>query len=141
MDVLIAKCDQMAIEALLSDFTWHADRGEGAALGALFLSDAVLTAGGVALRGCDVIAADCYRRSENPTRKTRHIWSNLRFEQAGDDLIATTIVQQTFEQNGVDQPTQLRLNDVTDTFRKNESGAWRFASRSIKREMALTFPA
>jgi uncharacterized protein (TIGR02246 family) len=141
MDALMAKCDRAEIEALLSDFTWHADRGNGAALAALFLPDAVLTVGGVALRGRDAIAADCHKRFENPARKTRHIWSNLRFEQAGDDLITTTIVQQTFEQNGVDRPTQLRLNDVTDTFRRNESGAWRFASRLIKREMVLNFPA
>ncbi|MDB5407228.1 MAG: ring hydroxylating beta subunit [Rhodospirillales bacterium] len=141
MDALVAKCDQLEIEALLSNFTWHADRGDGAALAALFLPDAVLTVGGVALLGRDAIAADCNKRSENPARKTRHIWSNLRFGQAGDDTITTTIVQQTFEHNGADQPTQLRLNDVTDTFRRNEAGAWRFASRLIKREMALSFPA
>jgi ketosteroid isomerase-like protein len=141
MDALTAKYHQMEIETLLSDFTWHADRGDGAALAALFLPDAVLTVGGVALCGRGVIAADCQERSENPARKTRHIWSNLRFGQAGGDMITTTIVQQTFEQNGADQPTQLRLNDVTDTFRRNEAGEWRFASRLIKREMALSFPA
>jgi uncharacterized protein (TIGR02246 family) len=141
MDALMAKCHQREIEALLSDFTWHADRGDGAALAGLFLPDAVLTVGGIALRGRDAIAADCQKRSEDPARKTRHIWSNLRFGQTGDGMITTTIVQQTFEQNGGDQPTQLRLNDVTDTFRRNESGAWRFASRLIKREMALSFPA
>jgi len=133
--------DQQAIERLLGDFAWHADRGEGVALAALFLPDAVLTVGGNDLRGRDAIAADCHRRFENPGRKTRHIWSNLRLERIEGGTIMTTAIQMTFEQYDPEKPAHLRLNDLFDSFRKDESGAWRFASRLIKREMALSIPA
>jgi hypothetical protein len=94
-----------------------------------------------ALRGRDAIAADCHKCSENPPRKTRHIWSNLRFGEAAVDMITTTIIQQTFERNGADRPTQLRQNDVTDAFRRNEAGEWLFTSRLVKRELALSIPS
>ncbi len=132
--------DHKAIERLLSDFAWHADRGEGAALADLFLPDAVLTVGGVDLQGRVAIAADCHRRHENPLRKTRHVWSNLRVLHRDDGAVATAAVQLTYEQTGPDLPTQLRVNDLFDTFRRDAAGRWRFARRLIKRELALCLP-
>jgi hypothetical protein len=126
------------MQRLLSDFAWHADRGDGAALGALFLPTGALLVGGQELVGPEEIAADCYRRFQNPQRKTRHMWSNLRLDQVDTDAATATAVQLTFEQAALDQPTQLRVNDVFDTFAKDPAGRWRFARRVVQREMALT---
>jgi hypothetical protein len=132
--------DIFEVQWLLSDFTWFADRGDGAALGGLFLPDAVLTVGGRDLRGREEIAADCSRRAMAAGRKTRHLWCNLRFERFSADEISTTAVQMTFEHTAAGASAQLRVNDIFDVFRKDESGAWRFASRIIKREMTLAVP-
>jgi len=124
-------------ERMLSDFAWHADRGEGDSLAALFLPDGRLTVGGKELEGRLEIAKDSRSRHSDPATKTRHVWSNLRIVQMDADLVRTTAVQLTFEQKGPDKPTQLRVNDLFDEFAKDAEGAWRFASRVISREMAL----
>ncbi len=124
------------IERLLSDFAWHADRGEGEAMAALFLPGATLQVGGREFRGQAEIAADCSGRAK-PGRKVRHVWSNLRLTQQDGDSATGTAVQLTYEQTGADQPTQLRINDLFDSFQRDANGVWRFASRVIDRQMAL----
>jgi hypothetical protein len=130
------------IRELLSEFAWCADRGDGAGLSALFLPEGVLHAGGQDHVGRERIAQDCARRAAVPGRKTRHVWSNLRVERADAGRISTTAVQLTFEQ--LEQPgqagpgsTQLRVNDVFDTFALDSSGRWRFMTRRIERAMGL----
>lgn len=132
--------DVLAIERLLTDFASFADRGDGTALGELFLEQAILTVGGRDLHGPNQIADDCRRRFTDPHRKTRHLWTNLRVEQADDAFIAATALQLTFEQSTPGLPVQLRVNDLHDEFRKNAGGHWRFARRRIERAMALAVP-
>ena len=132
--------DVLAIERLLTDFASFADRGDGAALGDLFLEEAVLTVGGRDLRGPDQIADDCRRRFTDPHRKTRHLWTNLRVERADDAFISATALQLTFEQSTPGLPVQLRINDLHDEFCKDTDGRWRFARRRIERAMALALP-
>jgi hypothetical protein len=130
-----------AIEQLLSQFAWHADRGEGEALGALFLANGVLEVGGSILHGPAQIAADNQRRFTDPHRKTRHLWTNLRIErEEPQHLIVTTALQLTFEQSTPGLPAQLRVNDLYDEFRMNAEGHWRFAHRRIARAIGLTLP-
>jgi len=128
--------DIRAIEQLLSNFAWFADRGDGARLSALFLPEGTLTVGGIELHGREEISVDCCRRVVNG-RKTRHVWSNLRVDRSETNEISTTAVQMTFEQRDPEKPTQLRVNDLFDCFRRDADGSWRFARRVIKREMAL----
>ena len=106
-------------------------------MAALFLADGVLTINGQVFAGPASIAADCRKRFETPERKTRHSWSNLRVDQHDDGTCTSTAVQVTFETMAAGQPATLRVSDVTDTFRKNPQGHWRFASRMIERQMAL----
>lgn len=130
--------ERVAIEQLLSDFAWYADRGDGASLASLFLPDGVLVAGGQELHGRDQIAADCHRRSIGSTRKTRHVWSNLRIVRPATHTLETTAIQLTIEQTEPSLPNaQVRVNDLFDTLRQDSQGAWRFARRIISREMAL----
>jgi len=132
--------DVLAIELLLTDFASYADSGDGAALGALFLEEAILTVGGRDLHGPPQIADDCRRRFTDPHRKTRHLWTNLRVEHGDDACIATTALQLTFEQSTPGLPVQLRVNDLHDEFRKDAGGRWRFARRRIERAMGLALP-
>jgi uncharacterized protein (TIGR02246 family) len=130
--------DIRAIRQLLSDFAWFADRGDGSSLAALFLVDGVLVVGGREFSGATSIAQDCTERAARPNRKTRHLWTNLRVERASAEEVVTTAVQLTFEQLGPQEPTQLRVNDIFDTFARSPAGDWRFARRVINREIALT---
>ncbi|HTV80098.1 MAG TPA: nuclear transport factor 2 family protein [Steroidobacteraceae bacterium] len=130
--------DRQAIEDLLSRFAWHADRGEGAALGALFLEDGVLEVGGSRLQGPAQIGADCQRRFTDPHRKTRHLWTNLRIERADPHHIVTGALQLTFEQSTPGLPAQLRVNDLFDEFQRDAAGHWRFAQRRIVRALGMT---
>ncbi|MDB5872496.1 MAG: ring hydroxylating beta subunit [Ramlibacter sp.] len=129
--------NQAEIERLLSDFAWHADRGAGAELAALFLPDGMLRVGGLDMKGRTEIADDCYRRAADAQRKTRHVWSNLRIEGQGENSVRATAIQLTFEMRGADEPAKLRVNDLFDEFRRDEQGHWRFASRKVERQAAL----
>jgi hypothetical protein len=132
--------DVLAIERLLTDFAWFADRGDGAELGDLFLAEAILTVGGRDLRGPRQIAEDCHRRFTDPHRKTRHLWTNLRVERGDRESITTSALQLTFEQSTPGLPAQLRVNDLHDEFHKDAGGRWRFARRRIERAIALALP-
>ncbi|MES2183198.1 MAG: SgcJ/EcaC family oxidoreductase [Pseudomonadota bacterium] len=133
----MTRSDVQDIEALLSDFAWFADRGDGQGLSELFLPDGILLVGGQEHRGRASIAADCYRRASDPGRKVRHVWSNLRIGDESAGQINTVAMQLTFEQTGEHPKTQLRVNDLADVFARNTDGSWRFAHRLIARAMAL----
>jgi hypothetical protein len=130
--------ERAAIEQLLSDFAWYADRGEGVSLAGLFMPDGILVVGGQELHGRERIADDCYRRGIGSTRKTRHVWSNLRIARAEAHTLETTAIQLTIEQTDPSLPeAQVRVNDLFDTLRQDPQGAWRFVRRIISREMTL----
>src|ERR1700730_12135316 len=84
-EAAVSYAERAAIEQLLGDFAWHADRGEGVLLAGLFMPDGVLVVGGQELHGCEQIAQDCHRRGIGSTRKTRHVWSNLRITRREAD--------------------------------------------------------
>ncbi|SMG26701.1 nuclear transport factor 2 family protein [Paraburkholderia susongensis] len=127
--------DILAIERLLSDFAWYADRGDGESLSRLFAPDGVLHVGGQQLAGRDAIARDCEQRHAQPGRKTRHLWSNLRIEAEDAHGARTTAVQMTVEQR--DAKTETRINDLFDTLCRMQSGAWLITTRVISREIAF----
>ncbi|MES2973783.1 MAG: nuclear transport factor 2 family protein [Pseudomonadota bacterium] len=131
--------DRAAIEQLLSGFTWFADRHDAGGLAALFTEDARMNVAGKVIDGRAAMLADLAVRLGDPARKTRHIWANLRYLPAQGGAIRTAIVQQTFEQDG-DSPARLRINDITDTFRRDASGAWKISERLIERGMSLALP-
>jgi uncharacterized protein (TIGR02246 family) len=141
-EAAVTYAERASIEQLLSDFAWHADRGEGVSLAGLFLPDGVLVVGGQELEGRAQIAADCHRRGIGSQRKTRHVWSNLRVARADADTLSTTAIQLTIEQTDPGRPqAQMRVNDLFDTLRKDSQGSWRFARRVISREMTLQLGA
>jgi hypothetical protein len=137
-EAAVTYSERAAIEQLLGDFAWHADRGEGVALAGLFMPDGILVVGGQELHGREQIAADCHRRGIGSTRKTRHVWSNLRIGRRAADTLETTAIQLTIEQTDPSLPdAQVRVNDLFDTLCQDPQGAWRFARRVISRAMAL----
>ena len=131
--------DVLAIQRLLSDFAWHADRGEADHLAQLFLLDGSLHVGGKKLLGRQQIADDCRERAAVAGRKTRHTWSNLRVEATGPGTASATAIQFTYEQRA-DRPVELRINDLADLLIKDGDGRWRFARRTVSRQMQLQYP-
>ena len=129
--------DINAIEQLLSDFAWYADRGNGESMAKLFVPDGVLHVGGQQRAGRDAIARDCERRHAEPGRKTRHVWSNLRVESEDAGGACTTAVQITFEQRDPNGTVHTRVNDLLDTLRRVKSGVWLIENRVIQREIAF----
>ena len=137
-EAAVTYSERAAIEQLLSNFAWHADRGEGVSLAGLFMPDGTLVVGGQELHGRERIAADCHRRGIGTTRKTRHVWSNLRITRREADTLETTAIQLTIEQTDPSLPdAQVRVNDLFDTLRRDSAGTWRIVRRVISREMAL----
>jgi uncharacterized protein (TIGR02246 family) len=134
---VISNEDVRAIERLLSDFAWCADRGDGESIGRLFVPDGVLHVGGAILSGRDAIARDCERRHAEPGRKTRHLWSNLRVDAIDANRSQSTAVQITFEHRASDGSLQVRVNDVFDQLRRAENGGWLIEKRVIQREIAF----
>ena len=132
----MSELDLTPFGRLLSDFAWHADRGDGASLAQLFLPQAVLIVAGLKLEGHTEIAQDCQRRALDPLRKTRHVWSNLRVNPEADGTVSATAIQLTFEQTD-SVATKMRINDVFDHYQQDAAGVWRFKSRIIERQMAL----
>jgi uncharacterized protein (TIGR02246 family) len=137
-EATVTYSERAAIEQLLSEFAWYADRGEGVSLAELFLPDGILVVGGQELHGRERIADDCHRRGIGSARKTRHVWSNLRIARPSAHVLETTAIQLTIEQTDPSLPeAQVRVNDLFDTLRQDAQGDWRFARRIISREMAL----
>lgn len=135
-----AASDLEEIRALLSDFAWFADRGDGESLSRLFLPEASLQVGGQEHVGRRQIGDDCARRAAAPGRRARHLWTNLRVLRSEDGQLATALLQMTFEQVVLPEQTtqELRVNDVFDTFGRDAQGRWRFASRRIERAIGIT---
>ncbi|MDS0858644.1 nuclear transport factor 2 family protein [Burkholderia pseudomultivorans] len=129
--------DVRAIERLMSDFAWFADRGEGESMGQLFVPDGVLHVGGIILSGRDAIASDCKRRHTQPGRKTRHLWSNLRVNAVDANRSQSSAVQITFEHHSPDGLLQVRVNDVFDRLRRAANGGWLIEERIIQPEIAF----
>ena len=129
--------EKWRVEGLYTAFGTCADRGDGAALSELFVSDGMLEMGNNELRGRQNIAEFVNARCADPNRKTRHTWSNLRLEQQEGSTFHTAAVQMTFEQNGVDKAPQLRVSDLVDTLQRDADGTWRFLSRRIHRQISL----
>ena len=124
---------QRAIEHLLTAFGSCADRADGGELADLFANDGTLTMGAQEVRGRAAIAAFTSERFADPTRKTRHVWSNLKLMKTADVRLQATSIQQTYEQIGADQPAQVRVSDVSDEFVRDAQGDWHFCSRRISR--------
>lgn len=135
----MTRTEQQSIERLFSDFAFCADHGDAPGLARLFVEDGVLSVGGRASVGRAQIISDCQACFDIVDRKTRHIWSNLRITDLTGDTASATALQLTFEVPGNDMPVRLRINDVLDELRKDASGAWQFAHRQIRCEMAVTF--
>lgn len=129
--------DLASIERLLSDFAWYVDRGDGPGLAQLFVTEGVLHVGGHEFKGRLSIADDCATRARIPSRKTRHLWSNLRVEHHDEVSASLSAVQLTFEQRGEEVPAELRISDLHDDVCKDSDGIWRFRRRSIQRQMSL----
>ena len=126
--------NRMAIEDLLTRFGRYADQGDGERLALLFLPSGVLNVNARVAQGQEAIARMTRERTADASRRTRHIWSNLLIEVDDAGEVRTSAIQTTYDQQG-ETPAAARVSDLSDTFRRNAEGAWRFASRTVTRQI------
>jgi SnoaL-like domain len=125
-----------AVMALLSDYCGHADGRNLGALCELFEPLGQLTVGDTAHRGHAAIAA-CLAARLGADRRTRHLWSNLRVDRTGSDLLRCTSTQITFEEPAHGGTSTIRVSDVTDVLRRDGAGPWRFHERTLRRVFSM----
>ena len=125
-----------AIGALLTEFCWRVDQGEGRRVADLFTQNGSVTSPHFHRAGREEIGALYQSRADTGDRLTRHFWSNLRVTPNGEGRFGAT----SYAMTAVGAPPapvtggDLVLAISTDviTF---EDGRPLFASRSL----AVTF--
>lgn len=79
-----------AIGALLTEFCWRVDHGEGRRVADLFTQDGSVTSPHFHEVGREEIGALYQSRADAGGRLTRHFWSNLRVTPAGEGRFGAT---------------------------------------------------
>lgn len=125
--------DIRAIERLNADFRYFLDAGDADAFAALFTEDALYANGPRESRGRAAIADFMAGRQAMGKRVSRHIYSGLRIDFAGDNQATANSVWMSFAQNG-EPPFQMAepflVADMDDVYVR-EGGAWRIQERRI----------
>lgn len=129
------RADVEAIERLMTEYAWHADHHNAQALSELFALDGTLRLNGHEMQGRAEIADFCGQRFATPGRQTRHVWSNLRLGEPGGQRLNTTSLQLTFERLGEGEPTQIRVSDVSDEWKRDAQGRWWLTRRGVSRAL------
>jgi ketosteroid isomerase-like protein len=72
------------VGALISEFCWRVDSGEGARVAELFTDDAIVVTPHLVLEGRKAIG-DWFEIRADPTKRlSRHFWTNLRITPTGE---------------------------------------------------------
>jgi hypothetical protein len=132
---------QRQLEALLTEFAYRADHGRAATVHELFTEDGSIRGPGLAMQSRREIARQFAERGQDAARVSRHLWSNPRFENLGEDAWRVTTAVQTFIHRLADgevlpvSACTLVVGDSLDVIEKCDDGQWRFRSR----ELAVAF--
>lgn len=126
--------DRMAIEDLLSEFSWRVDHGCAASVAELFVEHGVITTPSFSLRGREQIAAHFARRDAG-TVLSRHQWSNLRLRSLGAGRAQAAVIVQTHlgtrTESAPSPPERCVVGDSIEVLEKGADGVWRFAERRL----------
>lgn len=128
--------DRVAIEQLVTEFSYLLDHGRANELAALFTPDGVFDNPNQKLHavGREAIAAYYAKRAADP-RTTRHISTNLRIVFEGPDRASGTRTILYYRGDGGGPPFPARpgsVGEYTETYQRGGDGRWRFASRVNK---------
>jgi hypothetical protein len=120
------------LEAFLAEFAYRIDRGDPQTVADLFTPNGqYIWEGHGASAGRDAIRATYARRSSLGVRTARHLFTNLRFERSGAQVVATSILLLFAENGPPPHPAiPLLLADVDDIFVQLE-GRWLLTSRRL----------
>ena len=123
-----------AVDALLSEWAWHIDHDDVAALMGLFTDDARYVAGRVTLQGKGEIEARYRARTRHGVRTTRHVYSGLRLTEVTPSTVRATSTWVCYAANApapVDGARVYLVADFVDRLRHCADGRWRLAERTI----------
>ncbi|MCS7475767.1 nuclear transport factor 2 family protein [Umezawaea endophytica] len=128
---------ERAVENLMARYSYMADAGDFAGLGALF-ADAEYSFDGRVLRGAEEVEA--FARGtlflhEDGTPRTKHVVTNILIEVDEAAGSATARAYYTVFQSLPDFPLQaVAGGEYLDLFRRTD-GTWRFARRDVSATM------
>ncbi len=121
-----------AIAALLNEFCWRVDDCRGSEVAELFVENGTVDTPRFNLVGRDAIHSWFSARADPRSRLSRHIWTNLRIRQDGDDAYIAEAYCLTIvgTQPAPAHGATIVVGTSTDRI-VFEDGLARFASRSL----------
>jgi hypothetical protein len=117
-----------AIEDLMSEFSSRVDEGRGATVHELFIESGRIETPQFVLANRDEIRERFTARAKDPSRRTRHYWSNPRF--SGDETAITVVTNVMTIINVEGQKTIVTGGSSTDIV-VPQHGGWAFRSRRL----------
>jgi ketosteroid isomerase-like protein len=133
MSAAITIADRQAIEALVNEHAWLIDHGRADEVAQLYLEDGRLLGIGPPRTSRAAILEWACQRAAMRERKSRHVQTNLRLEPCEDASVKGTTVVTLYRHDGggVASPTPFLVGEFADHFRRDATGNWRFAERSL----------
>ncbi|MDB5475116.1 MAG: ring hydroxylating beta subunit [Phenylobacterium sp.] len=138
----VAGLDLEGVARLLIRFSDAVDGRRPADIAAQFTPDGVFKPGDKAMAGPAAIEAFYRERLADPSRTTRHLWSNLALTADGEHAVRLRVVltNYAFEPAVSDSEVQMRLGEVAGRCVRDAQGTWRFAEHLYQRQYALRLP-
>ncbi|MGK0259928.1 MAG: hypothetical protein ACI96M_003372 [Candidatus Azotimanducaceae bacterium] len=122
---------RIAIDALVTEFSFRIDHHEATRVPELFTEDGTFESPLATLNGREAITAAMAQRAQ-ANYNTRHAISNLRLQRHSPDRISGTVLLILYRWAHSDpdpQPHQIALVEYEDVYKQNNESEWLFASR------------
>lgn len=136
----ISSENRSQVEALLTEFGWRLDHGDGATVAELFVPEGRLIAPGIglALHGREAIATHFEAHTAGGIRVTRHLWSGLRIAAFEGQTLTINTVQTTYLRMASAPPTtrHVMVGETRDVLRLSHEGGCLF----LERQLDVVFP-
>ena len=133
-DKLALTIARLDIEALNARFAYLIDHGQSDQVADLFTTDGVYQfKDGNRSAGREAIRHAYELRADAGPRTARHIFTNLHLKFASEDKASGTCILLLFANDGTPpQPARpLLVADYDDEYERDETGIWRYRSRTI----------
>lgn len=140
---LIAPETRIAIEELVTEFSFLIDHGKATDIPALFMEGGSFESPLATLIGRDAIALAMAQRLK-ADYMTRHVTSNLRLQRESTSQILGTVMLTMYRWTSSDldaKPNPIALLEYEDVYQQCSDGEWRFAARKAVPILPAALPA